>query len=85
VDRRLLGAVDDQVSAQWERRAMSNGAAMSNTSQSTIEAIVYCVRARGIAALQEPANEERLSRCDEAAMKQIRERIEGMRQKGLLP
>ncbi len=55
------------------------------TPQSTIEAILYCVRSRGLAALKEPGNEERLSRCDEAAMKQIHERIERMRQKGLLP
>ena len=54
------------------------------TPQSTIEAILFCVRTRGMAALKEPANEERLSRCDEAAMKQIRERIERMREKGLL-
>ena len=46
---------------------------------------MYCVRTRGMAALKEPANEERLSCCDAAAMKQIRERIERMRQKGLLP
>jgi hypothetical protein len=55
------------------------------TPQSTIEAILYSVRERGMAALKEPANAERLSRCDEAAMKQIHERIERMRQKGLLP
>ena len=29
--------------------------------QSTVEAILYCVRTRGLAALKEPANEERLS------------------------
>jgi hypothetical protein len=58
---------------------------MSDTPQSTIDAVVYAVRIRGVAALEEPANEERLSRCDEAAMKQINERIEKIRQKGLLP
>ena len=31
------------------------------TPQSTVEAILYCVRTRGLAALKEPANEERLS------------------------
>ena len=45
----------------------------------------YCVRTRGIAALEEPNIKERLASCDEAAMKQIRERIEKMRQRGLLP
>jgi hypothetical protein len=43
--------------------------------QVTIEAVLYCVRERGLAALQEPANLERLSRCDEAARAQINERI----------
>jgi hypothetical protein len=61
-----------------------NDPARHATPQSTIEAILYCVRTRGLVALKEPANEERLSRCDEAAMKQIRERIERMREKGLL-
>jgi hypothetical protein len=55
------------------------------TPQSTVDAVLYCVRTRGMAALKEPANEERLSCCDAAAMKQIRERIERMREKGLLP
>jgi len=54
------------------------------TPQSTIEAILFCVRTRGLAALKEPDNQERLSHCDEAAMKQIRDRIERMREKGLL-
>jgi len=54
------------------------------TPQSTIEAILYSVRTRGLAALKEPDNEERLSRCDEAAMKQIHERIKIMREKGIV-
>jgi len=54
------------------------------TPQSTIEAILYSVRSRGLAALKEPDNEERLSRCDEAAMKQIHERIKIMREKGIV-
>jgi hypothetical protein len=61
-----------------------NDPARHATPQSTIEAVLHSVRARGLAALKEPANEERLSRCDEAAMKQIRDRIERMREKGLL-
>jgi hypothetical protein len=55
------------------------------TPQSTIDAICYCVRARGIAALEEPNIKERLASCDEGAMRQINERIERMREKGLLP
>jgi hypothetical protein len=45
------------------------------TPQVTTEAVLYCVRERGLAALKEPANLERLSRCDEAARAQINERI----------
>ena len=55
------------------------------TPQSTIDAICYCIRTRGIAALEEENIRERLGSCDEAATKQIRERIELMRGKGLLP
>jgi hypothetical protein len=55
------------------------------TPQSTVEAILYCVRSRGIAALEEPNNKERLARCDAAAREQINERIKRMREKGLLP
>jgi hypothetical protein len=55
------------------------------TPQSTIDAICYCVRARGIAALEEPNIKERLASCDAAARQQIDERIKRMREKGLLP
>jgi hypothetical protein len=54
------------------------------TPQSTIEAILYCVRTRGLAALKEPGNEERLDRCDTKAKTEIKERIEALREKGLL-
>jgi hypothetical protein len=45
------------------------------TPQVTIEALIYSVRVRGLAALEEPANVERLARCDEAAKAQINKRI----------
>jgi hypothetical protein len=45
------------------------------TPQTTIEAIMYTVRTRGLAALKEPANIERLSRCDGAAKDEINQRI----------
>jgi hypothetical protein len=45
------------------------------TPQVTVEAILHCVRERGLAALKEPANLERLARCDAAAKAQIDERI----------
>jgi hypothetical protein len=51
------------------------------TPQSTIEAILCCVRVRGAAALKELANIERLSRRDEAAREQINQRIEALLKK----
>jgi hypothetical protein len=45
------------------------------TPRTTIEAIVFCVRKRGPQALHEPANIERLSRCDDAAIAEIDARI----------
>jgi hypothetical protein len=45
------------------------------TPQTTIEAIMYVVRERGVAALKEPANIERLLLCDDAARTEINERI----------
>lgn len=46
------------------------------TPQVTIEAVLYCVRERGLAALKEADNVERLARCDAAAKDQINRRIE---------
>jgi hypothetical protein len=45
------------------------------TPQTTIEAVVHCVGERGVAALKEPANIERLLRCDDGAKTKINERI----------
>jgi hypothetical protein len=45
------------------------------TPQTTIEAILHCVRERGLKAFKEPANIERLRRCDAAAMTQIDARL----------
>lgn len=48
---------------------------MRPTPQTTIEAIMYVVRERGLEALLEPDTVERLSRCDTAAREQINSRI----------
>jgi hypothetical protein len=45
------------------------------TPKATIDAVVFAVRERGLAALKEPANLERLSRCDAAAKAEIERRI----------
>jgi hypothetical protein len=47
----------------------------SVTPQTTVEAVIWAARERGLAALEEPANVERLVRCDQAARRQINERI----------
>ncbi len=45
------------------------------TPQTIVEAILFCVRERGLAALKELANIERLSRCNAVAKAQIDRRI----------
>jgi hypothetical protein len=45
------------------------------TPQTTVEAVMFAVRQRGLAALEEAANVERLHRCDGAARAQINQRI----------
>jgi hypothetical protein len=54
------------------------------TPRMTIEAIMIAVRQRGIGALREPANLERLSRCDRPAKDEINRRIENLIQKSVL-
>lgn len=49
------------------------------TPRTTIEAIMYCVRERGPAALKEPANVARLNRCDKAALAEIDRRTTQLR------
>jgi hypothetical protein len=56
-----------------------------STPQVTIEAIMCCVRERGLGALKEPANVERLLRCDEVARDQINKRIERLIGQSRLP
>lgn len=56
--------------------AALNDPSRFQTPQSTIDAVVYCVHERGLDALNEPANLDRLSRCDQAARNQINQRIE---------
>ena len=45
------------------------------TPQTTIEAVIHSVRERGVAALKEPANIERLLECDDDSRIEINERI----------
>ena len=54
------------------------------TPQSTIEAILVAVRTRGLAALREQANLERLRRCDAKAQAEIDRRIDKLFELGIL-
>jgi hypothetical protein len=65
---------DREIDTQWHAPAPSSR--QRPTPQVTIEAIMYCVRERGLVALDEPENRERLARCDERALNQIDARIE---------
>ena len=49
---------------------------------SAIEAIIYCVKTRGVGALREPSNIERLRRCDATAKRQIDRRIAAITTEG---
>ena len=50
-----------------------------STPPATVEAVILTVRDRGLAALKEPANVERLERCDAAAKAEIEQRIAKLR------
>jgi hypothetical protein len=57
------------------RRAELNNPHSRPTPQSTIEAILYVVRQRGVAALKEPATAARIQECDAEARKELKLRI----------
>jgi len=59
-----------------ERKAKPEASTSRPTPQSVVEAVMWCVRERGIGALREPENIRRLKECDEAARAQIDARIE---------
>jgi len=73
--------VNDRVPPNWHKLSLGalwerlNDRQAHPTPQVVIEAIMYCVRTRGIAALQEPENLRRLRQCDEAAIEQITKRL----------
>lgn len=46
------------------------------TPQTTIDAVMYDVRERGLSALHDPDVVERLARCDQDAREQINNRID---------
>ena len=67
------------IPAEWDTMSLDGLCSTLNrpraTPRSTIEAVMHSVRERGLAALKESANIERLSRCDAAAKAEINRRI----------
>ena len=70
-DRRL-SANWQSLGAIWDRL---NDPSRHPMPAVTVEAVMYAIRARGLAALKETATKERLSRCDRAARDEINRRI----------
>jgi hypothetical protein len=70
--------LDDKVSLDRAWHEINHPAARPTPSV-TIEAIWLCVRERGIAALAEKSNQERLTRCDDKGRAELERRIEKLR------
>lgn len=66
------------------RPALRNAGKPRPTPQATVEAIMYCVRQRGVAALKEPDTAGRLAECDQVARVEINRRIARLRAKGVI-
>ena len=81
--QRLRRLLDDQVSLEsaW---AELNDPRRRSTPRVTLEAIVQSVCERGVAAMKEPANIERLLRCDPAAKAEINRRIASLLETGVI-
>jgi hypothetical protein len=81
----------DQFPANWD--SMSAGAlweALNNprrhrTPQSIVDAVMFAVKSRGVASLDEPANVAQLECCDANAKALLNKRIEALRQTGIIP
>jgi hypothetical protein len=50
-------------------------ATRAGTPESTVEALLWCLREQGFACLSQPQNRDRLARCDAAAMRSISKRL----------
>ena len=78
-DREIGQRLPPGISSDWDRMSLDALWARLNqaraTPQSTVEAVMFCVRERGLKTLEESANLERLSRCDESARAQINNQI----------
>jgi hypothetical protein len=82
--RRIERLLDSAVSLDSAYREM-NAPERHPTPQSTIESVLICVRERGLAALDEPANVQRLMTFDADADAQLNIRIAKFEADGLIP
>ncbi len=71
----------DRKAAERRREPVNN---RRPTPQTVIEAVMYCVRARGLGALKEPDNLNRLRQCDARAQTEIDRRIDKLFESGIL-
>jgi hypothetical protein len=71
----------DRKAAERRCRPVNN---RSPTPQTVIEAVMYCVRARGLGALKEQPNLDRLRQCDATAQTEIDRRIDKLFELGIL-
>jgi hypothetical protein len=80
----VLTLVGDDISLE-RAYAEINDPRKCPTPRSTIDAVMYCVRERGLVALHEPQNQQRLVTFDVAACRQLNERIAKLETAGSLP
>jgi hypothetical protein len=71
----VKGASEQRVQSSFGDQHSQPLSGRRDTPQTTIEAIMYTVRARGVLALTEPSNIERLTRCNATARTEINTRI----------
>jgi hypothetical protein len=80
VDRRLAGKRTCPLPDGWDSMSLpvlyETLMARRPTPWVTVAALIHAVRLRGLAALDEPANVERLTRCDAAAKEKLNAFIE---------
>jgi hypothetical protein len=80
VDRRLAGKRTCPLPDGWDNMSLpvlyETLMARRPTPWVTVQILIDAVRLRGVAALDEPANVERLLRCDAAAREELNASIE---------
>jgi hypothetical protein len=79
--RKLRRILDPNISFERAWREL-NDPQHRPTPSTTIEAIMVTVRERGVAALKDSANIERLRGCDAGAKSQINQRISKLKRLG---